>query len=151
MFQDILMFRDLTIIFLLCEELGYPEEKRLKSCPHISQPSESNLLPASYYKPEPKCANYVPDCISSQIPQRIKRSEVAFRNLTPELQCSKSFFSLVKSSEASHYFSQRSCECGGKACWGVALSKGLWLSLCSKGGWSMAGERDGHGGVWPCS
>jgi len=38
MFQDTLTFRDLQVI-LLCEK-GYPEGKRLESCPRIPQPSE---------------------------------------------------------------------------------------------------------------
>lgn len=60
MFQDTLIFRDLQIILLLCEDKGYQEEKRLESCPQIPQPSESNLQCVSYYKPEPKYANYIP-------------------------------------------------------------------------------------------
>lgn len=137
-------------------------KKRLNSCPHIPQPSESNLLPVSHYKPEPKHANYIPACACSA------KSPKGLRDLRWDLgawmqSCSpQSPFSAVpKARRHLRTFSQRSCEGCGRPCSGGTPSKSLiprgmehgkgegwlWKSMAKQLG-SSPGCKEKH---FPCS
>lgn len=108
MFQDTLMFKDLQVIFLLCEEKGYQEEKRLKSCPHIPQPSESIPQGVSYYKPEAKCANCIPACaLSAKSPKGLGDLKWDFRAWTQKGSPQNSHSAVTKAQQHLRVFSER--------------------------------------------
>lgn len=126
------MFRDLQVILLFCEEKGYQEEKRLESCFHIPQLSESTLEHVSYYKLEPKCANYIRACaLSAKSPKGLRALKWDLgawtQNGSPQNPC----IAVPKAQQHLRFFFRRALREGtlGR----TSPSKGLWLSLCSRG------------------
>lgn len=123
MSQDTLIFRDLQVILLLCEEMSYQEEKRLESCPHIPHPSESNSLNVSYYQPKSKCPRKFKQ-FQKKILQMIQGSNMSLRSLDTEQQVQKPLLSCVKSLSASQGFYLGGL-CGRAHSRGHASLKGL--------------------------
>lgn len=151
MSQDTQTFRDLQVIFLLCEKSDQ-EEKRLESCPHIPQPSESNSWYVSYYKPISKCPRKL-KLFQKKILQRLQGSDMRLRSLDTEHQ-----LSCAKTPAASQGFFWGGL-CGRPHSRGCPPLKGLCLFLrlsmfystwdtAAGSSYTWAVEWDAQQGVW---